>query len=35
MMLGGFVSAADRRFRVKRDVEVATTVATKLQESQA
>jgi cytochrome c-type biogenesis protein CcmF len=35
MMLGGFVSAADRRFRVKREVEVAQTIATKLQESQA
>ncbi len=35
MMLGGFVSAADRRFRVKRDAEAAQTIATPVRESQA
>ena len=35
MMLGGFVSAADRRFRVKREVEAAQAVTATLQESQA
>jgi cytochrome c-type biogenesis protein CcmF len=35
MMLGGFVSAADRRFRVKRDAEAVQTIATPARESQA
>jgi cytochrome c-type biogenesis protein CcmF len=35
MMLGGFVSAADRRFRVKREAEAPQPVATTLRESQA
>jgi cytochrome c-type biogenesis protein CcmF len=35
MMLGGFVSAADRRFRVKREADVAQTITTPAQESQA
>ena len=35
MMLGGFVSAADRRFRVKRETEAAQTILTPVRESQA
>jgi cytochrome c-type biogenesis protein CcmF len=35
MMLGGFVSAADRRFRVKREAEAAQTILTPARESQA
>jgi cytochrome c-type biogenesis protein CcmF len=35
MMLGGFVSAADRRFRVKREAEAAQTIVTPARESQA
>jgi cytochrome c-type biogenesis protein CcmF len=35
MMLGGFVSAADRRFRVKREAEAPQAIVTPLQESQA
>jgi cytochrome c-type biogenesis protein CcmF len=35
MMLGGFVSAGDRRFRVKREAEVMQTIAMPVQESQA
>ncbi|HTV86610.1 MAG TPA: heme lyase CcmF/NrfE family subunit [Dyella sp.] len=33
MMLGGFVSAADRRFRVKREAEAAQTITATVQEA--
>ncbi|RUL66246.1 heme lyase CcmF/NrfE family subunit [Dyella dinghuensis] len=35
MMLGGFVSAADRRFRVKREADAVQTILTPVRESQA